>query len=201
LGFGRTVSQLGPATPTPANTLRPNQLDGVAIEAVETFVNPLNSEISFNLGFFPFNAYYAAFSGQFGYTYHYNSDYAWEILNAGYALTSQKALTAELANTYGVNPDVIEKVTFLVASNFLYTPIYGKTVLTKKFIRYMRISLLAGPAVVGTSIQTLLAFNFGLQFDTYINEKFSWKLEFRDYVTFLGFRQYASFNVGVSMYF
>jgi hypothetical protein len=100
-----------------------------------------------------------------------------------------------------VNPDVIEKVTFLVASNFLYTPIYGKTVLTKKFIRYMRISLLAGPAVVGTSIQTLLAFNFGLQFDTYINEKFSWKLEFRDYVTFLGFRQYASFNVGVSMYF
>src|SRR5271154_3424536 len=54
---------------------QPKLLDGVTMEAVETYANPRSSEISLGIGVYPFDSYYYGMSINAGYTYHFSRNF------------------------------------------------------------------------------------------------------------------------------
>src|ERR1700744_6478206 len=70
-------------------------LDGVQIDAVQSYVNPKSQQIDFGLGVWPLDAYYSGFSLDASYSYYFNKTYAWEVLHADYLYTVDKGLTSE----------------------------------------------------------------------------------------------------------
>ncbi|OFZ16218.1 MAG: hypothetical protein A2Z20_00235 [Bdellovibrionales bacterium RBG_16_40_8] len=166
-------------------------LDGVTVEAIEIYQNPKLQSVDFGLGIWPVNPYYNGFSLNAGYTRNFSKTYSWEVINGDYVFTIDKGLTSELAESFDVNPERIERINFLISSNLRYTHSYGKTIFLKEYIRYFRSAILAGPALLATqkggSMNARVGINFGWRVETFINDDFSWKFELRDTYAFGGF--------------
>ena len=162
-------------------------LDGVRIEALETYQNPKNNQIDFGLGVWPLNPYFNGFSVDLGYNQVFNRSYAWEILRASYVYTVDKGLTSELADDYRVDPKTqIERPDFVLSTDLKYVLAYGKFIFFKKYIRYFRSQVIAGPAYIHTNKKQEFGGDLGWGFEAYVNESFSWKFEIRDYIASVG---------------
>ncbi len=158
----------------------PKPLDGVYVEALQTYSNPRNSHFGFDFGVWPLNPYYNGFSLDANYTYYFNKDRGWEIFNMSYLYTVDTGLTTELADSYKVDPKTIERVNFILSSNYLLTLAYGKFIFFQDNIRYFRSNLIIGPALIATNQGTDFGVCFGWGFETFVNDRISWKLGIRD---------------------
>lgn len=167
-----------------SNSFEPRKLDGVTIEAVETYLNPKQDELGIGLGYLTSNPYYMGFAFNAGYTRYFNKSFAWEIINASYFFTVDRSLTNELADSFGVEPQSIERAQFLVSSNIALVHTYGKMVFLNEYIRYFRSTVLLGFGLFNTSVTSKFATNVGLRLDAFISNSFSWRIEVRDAITF-----------------
>jgi hypothetical protein len=180
---------------------KPKPLDGVNLEAVETYAEPRTNEIGLGVGIYPFDAYYYGLSINAGYTYHINRNFAWEVVNAQYFFSFEKNLTTELADLYSVNPTTISSLSYIISTNAVYSFSYGKSVLFEDFIRYWRSSVLFGMGVAETTGQNSIAGSLGLKFEMFTGENFSWKFEARDSLAFSGLNNYLTFVFGTGLSF
>jgi len=171
-------------------------LDGVTIEALETYRNPKSSQLTFDLSILPFNAYYTGFGINGGYIWIFDKTWAWEVLNGSYIYSVEKGLTSELAQNYAVAPERIERITFTAASNIQYYHSYGKFIFAKEYIRYFRSAFMLGVGGVQTNDKSYIAGSLGWKFEVFVNETFSWKLEVRDLITL---QKGVTNNVGFSL--
>lgn len=161
-------------------------MDGVVIEALETYRNPKPNSLEVGLGVWPLNPYFNGFSVDLGYNWIFDKTYAVE-MRGSYIYTVDKGLTSELADSYGVDPQAtIERPNFLIAADFKYTLAYGKFIFFKDRIRYFRSQILLGPAFVNTNKQSLFGGDVGWAVEAYVNEIFSWRLEIRDVIASIG---------------
>ncbi len=174
-------------------------LDGIMVEALETYRNPKTSQLSFDLSLWPFNAYYTGFGINAGYIYYLNKTWAWEVANISYVYSVEKGLTSDLAQNYYVNPVQIERMTYTMITNLEYYHSYGKFILAKEYIRYFRSAFLFGGGMVTTNKQSYIAGSLGLKFEVYVNDVFSWKIEVRDLITAQsGVTNNVAFSLGTS---
>ncbi|MFW1123224.1 hypothetical protein ACEV8Z_24645, partial [Vibrio parahaemolyticus] len=91
-------------------------LDGVSIEALETYKNPKSNQFEFGLGVWPLNPYFNGFSVDFAYNWISNRTWAFA-LRGSYMQTVDKGLTTELADSYNVDPkNTIERPTAIAAA-------------------------------------------------------------------------------------
>jgi outer membrane beta-barrel protein len=177
-------------------------LDGVTIEALETYRNPKSSQLTFDLSMLPFNAYYTGFGIHGGYIWIFDKTWAWEVLNGSYVYSVEKGLTSELAQNYAVAPEKIERINFTAVSNIQYYHSYGKFILFKEYIRYFRSAFLLGGGGVLTNNQGYVAGLLGWKFEVYVNDTFSWKLEVRDMITLQnGVTNNVAFSLGTAYSF
>jgi outer membrane beta-barrel protein len=187
-----------------ADMTKPKPLDGVNLEAVETYAEPRANELGLGVGIYPFDAYYYGVSLNVGFTIHFSRNFAWEIINAQYFFGFQKDLTTELADVYSVNPTSIPELNYIVSTNALYSFSYGKSVLFEDFIRYFRDSVIYGLGAVRTSdaltSTTSFAVNLGLKVEMFTTENFSWHFEARDSIAFSG-NNYLTFSLGTGLSF
>lgn len=154
-------------------------LDGVKIEALEVYRNPLPTQLSFGVSIWPLNAYYNGLSVDLGYTRYFNKTWALE-LRGSYVYTIDKGLSSELADDYHVDPKKIERLNLVATPTLQYVLLYGKYIFFKEHIRYFRSQLIAGPAIVLTNQRTTIGAQVGIGMETYVNEYFSWKFDIRD---------------------
>jgi hypothetical protein len=188
-------------SPTPSGDLtKAKPLDGVNLEAVETYAEPRTNEIELGVGIYPFDAYYYGLSLNAGFTMHFSRNFAWEIIHAQYFFGFQKNLTTELADVYSVNPTTIPELNYIVSTNGEYSFSYGKSVLFEDFIRYFRDSVLYGLGAVKTTDTTSFAVNVGLKVEMFTTENFSWQFEARDSLAFSG-NNYLTFILGTGLSF
>ncbi|MDR3607070.1 MAG: hypothetical protein P4M08_06795 [Oligoflexia bacterium] len=180
---------------------KPKPMDGVTLEAVETYAEPRTNEIGLGVGIYPFDAYYYGLSVNGGYTFHINRNFAWEVINAQYFYSFQKNLTTELADKYSVGPQTIPTLTYIVSTGGEYSFSYGKSVLFESFIRYFRTSALFGIGVVKRTDLNSASGNFGLKFEMFTSGRFSWKFEARDNVAVSGLSNYLTFILGTGLSF
>jgi len=201
MGMGLLGLFLFFVTPSLANEEAPKNLDGVTVEAVETYRNPKSLELAAGAGIFPLDPYYMGFGLNGGLTYYLSTSFAWEIIGGSYAFSVQKDLTAQLAKDYGVNPDVIEKLEYTVSSNLVLIPSYGKSVIFRSFLQSFRTAFFAGGGLVKTSVSSFPAVSIGFRSDSYLTEAFSWRWEVRDYIAVKDGKNYLSINVGTTVSF
>jgi outer membrane beta-barrel protein len=176
-------------------------LDGVTIEALETYRNPKNSQLTFDVSMLPFNAYYTGFGINAAYIYVINKTWAAEMTGA-YIYSVEKGLTSELAQNYAVNPESIERIQTTVAGNAIYYHSYGKFILLKEYIRYFRSGFLLGAGYVITNTTGYVAGSLGWKFEVYVNDVFSWKFEIRDLITAQkGVTNNVAFSLGTAYSF
>jgi outer membrane beta-barrel protein len=176
-------------------------LDGVPIDAVETYNNPKAHELSVGMEYFPFNPYYNGLAMSAGYSYRLSQTFAWEILHADYVFAFDKGLTTELADKYSVNPQTIDTLKYMISTNGIYTFSYGKFVLLGDYIRYFRSSVIFGVGLAQTSARSSMSASTGLRLDVSTSERFSWTLEVRDNLLVSGFDNNTSFVLGPSVSF
>lgn len=177
------------------------RMDGVPVEAHETYLNPKRNEFSLGAGVYPLDPYYYGFSLNASYAYFLNSSFAWEVLNGIYTFNVTKDLTSQLAERFGVNPEVIEKLEYILATHLVLYPTYGKNLLFKKFIQSSRTGLFAGPCFVKSTLTSRAGVSFGALFETQVSDTFSWRLDFRDTLVVEASKHFVSVNFVTGMYF
>ena len=185
-----------------AHLYEPKPLDGVTIEAVESYPNPRNNEAGLGIGLYPFNPYYTATLINFNYLFNISRIMQWEILNANYAYTFDKGITTELADRFGVNPKVIDRLQFMISSNVLFSHSNGKFVFRGDNIRYFRSSAITGLGLVNTSQRSNIVVNIGVRFEVFTGDTFAWRFDIRDSLAPTdSFTQYVSFTLGSAFSF
>jgi outer membrane beta-barrel protein len=177
------------------------RIDGVPVDAVETFPTVKTNEIEIGVGLFPFNAYYYGLSVGVGYTYNFNNTFGWEVLHADQYFSVEKGLTTELANNYQVNPQSIEELRYDFSSDMSWVFANGKFAFDKDYIRYFRAALLLGPGVVSTDQRSEFAASFGLKTEFFTGDSLVWKFEARDSLPFGGIGNVLSFQLGTGIRF
>ena len=166
------------------NKYGPRPVDGVYVEAVQSYIPPKHNQFGLDFGLWPLNPYYNGFSIDLNYTYHFSKDSAWEIVNLSYVYTVDSSLTQELASNYAVSPKAIERLDSVISSNYNWNILYGKFAFLSNNIRYFRSGLLAGPALIVTSSKANIGACIGWSIETFVNEKMAWKFQIRDNYAF-----------------
>ena len=180
----------------------PKPLDGVLIEALETYKNPKSNEVAFGLGLYPFDPFFNGFAFGLGYTHYFNKEFAWEVVQGQYVYAVQGDLSSQLAETYAVNPDQLETMDFAGSTNLHYIHSYGKLVFMEDYIEYFRSGVLGGVGFVNTNERFMVALSLGAKVEFFVNDTFSWKVEVRDLMTFDGgVENFVSFNIGTGINF
>ena len=179
----------------------PGRLDGVRIKAVERYVQNDSSEFTLGSGVYPLNAYYGGFDVNAGYSFFFNRQFGWEVLRAHYVFTSEKDLTSELADEYGVNPEEIERLRFIFSTSGVFVFAYGKLLLADSYINYFRGLFNLGMAQINTSERSATAIVLGGKFDFFVTDKFSWYLEAREHRQFVGANDHLTFGLGTGIFF
>jgi len=188
------TSPLAKEKPSQSSSVPQKTLDGIYVEAVEAYPETKSNEFNLGIGFYPFNAYYQGLSVNGGYTYHFNNTHSWELVNAHYYFTFDKGLTTELARL-NVNPDVINRLQYIVTTNGVFNLMKGKFVFIKNYIRYFQASALYGFGAVKTKQKTSFAGNVGMRLGVVIGERFSWGIEVRDTIAVSGFTNIVTFSL------
>jgi len=179
------------------------KLDGAEVVSLETFILPDKHGLSLGMDYYPFNPYYDGLTIAGSYHYYFTKNIAWELIRGSYVvLPVQTSLTSELAEEFGVNPEKIEKLKYVLKSNFRYFFLYGKSLLFDKHIRYYRLGMIIGPGMAFTTENTNFLANFGLGFEFYVTESVLWTFDFEDSVVVdKELETYPSFNLGFKAMF
>ena len=173
-----------------------SRLDGVYVEAVETYLHEKSHRITLGLNIYPFNSYYNGFGLGLGYTYLFTKNVGWEIIGFDYVHSVKTGLTSELAEKYGVNPERIEKLEFIFSSNLAYVLAYGKMLFLDSYIGYFRLSALGGLGLINTTVESDLGLSVGIRFEYYIGDFLSYIFEIRNRTKFSFSDHYTSFSIG-----
>ena len=177
-------------------------LDGVPIEAIETYKKPDSHLFGIGSAIYPFDPYHYSFCATAFYSYYFNSTLGWEVLHGTYAFNVRKDLLDQLAEEFKKTPEErTQKLNFMVSSNLSLTLFYGKNIFLKSFIRHHRGIFLIGPGVINTSKHDIaITGNFGFRYEMIISDWASVILEVRDHLAFTKeVENYLGFHLGIAI--
>jgi outer membrane beta-barrel protein len=83
-------------------------------------------EIGLSFGYIPDDNFFNAYPVGIGYTYHFNNYLAWEVVRGQYIFTQEKDIKAKLEKEFGVTPEVFMEPKYMIHSNIIIKPLYGK---------------------------------------------------------------------------
>jgi outer membrane beta-barrel protein len=104
----------------------------------------LGHELTFAGGTLPLDPFYKGIAGTVRYTWHLNDFNAWEVAGGTYAFNLDSALTEQLLNNFAVSREELPGLLFLVDTNYVMKPFYGKFALANRTLLYQELFLLAG---------------------------------------------------------
>ncbi len=172
------------------------------VYAIQTRTYRMNHEFTFSLAFMPLDAFYKYFGLGGQYVFHFNNIWAWEAVH--FTLTKylnidtglkQQLLDRWQASTIGQQ----KRLDMTVDTNLMIKPLYGKLALWNSLVIYSEGYFLVGVGTQDYQNGWKPAFDVGMGLRVYLNNKFSLRLEVRDYVAFVpGVNNTLYFGVGVS---
>ncbi len=152
--------------------------EGGRLYAVQNRKHVVAHGFDLALGVMPMDAFYKGFTAAFGYTYHFDDLFAWEIVRGGYSLALDTNLRDDLQSNFGVQPTEFPELRIFGRSNLVLKPLYGKLVLFNTQLMYIEGFMTIGPAVaeyknagvfvggnLGGGIRIFLSRAFALRFD------------------------------------
>jgi outer membrane beta-barrel protein len=176
--------------------------------AVQERVFHRSHELSFCFGFIPDDDYFNTFPVGIGYTYHYSDFLAWEVVRGQYLVTQEKKLKKTLEDDYGVTPSEFLEPKYMVHSNIMIKPFYGKESIWNRGIINQESYFLIGGGVVsyekkysyggtGTEIAPSLCLGYGVKY--FLSKSICMNLEIRDLVNFKSGDTENNVDLGMSV--
>jgi outer membrane beta-barrel protein len=108
--------------------------DDEKVFAIQEMVFHRNHEIGISIGYIPDDNFYNVYPIGIGYTYHFNNYLAWEVVRGQFMLNQEKDIKGELEKEFGVTPEVFMEPKYMVHSNIIIKPLYGKEAFWNKGI-------------------------------------------------------------------
>jgi len=100
--------------------------DDEQVYAIQERVFHRNHELALCFGYVPDEDYFNAYPVGLGYTYHFNNALAWEVVRGQYMFTQEKDLKGDLEEGFGVTPEQFLEPKYMIHSNLIIKPFYGK---------------------------------------------------------------------------
>ncbi len=148
--------------------------------AVQDRYYRMNHEVTVGGGVLPFDAYYKGITAQLAYAYHFNDAVAWQVARGTYSYNLATTLRKELERDFGVLTSQTQDVQWMVGSDLLFSPIYGKAAFLNRFVYYSEIYLVLGATLMKTPDALRPAFNFGIGARVFTTDALSLRLELTD---------------------
>jgi outer membrane beta-barrel protein len=176
--------------------------DDIDARQVETYVVQdrlfrLGLELNAGVALLPLNAFSKGFMGEGSVTYHFSNVWAWEIVQGGYVLANlDTGLKDQLINNFGVQPTQLSRATFLVSSNLVFTPYYGKLAGLNRSINHVEVFFPIGAALARYQDPSALqqGADLGLGLRWFLGTQVSLRLDARDYLLFQKFSNFSLTN-------
>lgn len=119
-----------------------------SVTAVQDRAYRMNHELTLGVGMLPLDAFYKGFFGQVGYTYHFTDSFAWQVGRGTYSYNLNTGLREQLQRDFGVQPTAFDEVNWMVGSDLVWSPLYGKIAVVNRWVQHFEISLVAGLSVL-----------------------------------------------------
>lgn len=216
IGFWMVLCGLVSAPLATATAQEAGYGEGGRVYAVQKKGYQLKHELYGAVGVLPMDAMYKGVTIGAGYTYHFSHHFGWEAIQFAYSNNIDTGLKKDLQNVFDATPESFREVEFLVNSNVVFVPLYGKMSWLNRSVVQMELYLTAGPGIAkykeyepgegGTYNETgeyCFSGNFGLGLRFFINQRFSVRLDMRDYMNFIdgGVDNAAYFSLGLAWNF
>lgn len=144
-------------------------------------------------GFIPDEEFHYAFPVGVDYIYNFTENVAWEVVKAQYVLNREKALKKDLEDDFGVTPSKFDTMKFMIHSNLILKPSYGKDALRNRSVINHETYLLLGGGLVSYEEETsegekhaknALSLSLGIGRKYFLTKTWCLNLEVRDLVNF-----------------
>ena len=135
---------------------------GLALAQAEVLENPgttsavqdrlyrMNHELTLGVGVLPADAFYKGYYGTVSYTFHFSDTFAWQVGRGAYSYNVKTGLRRQLERDFGVAPTASafeDEVQYMVGSDVLWSPFYGKLAILNNKVIHMEAFLLGGATV------------------------------------------------------
>jgi outer membrane beta-barrel protein len=188
--------------------------DDIDTRPVETYVVQerlfrLGLEVNAGLGLLPLNAFDKGLMVEGSVAYHFSNLWAWEVIQGGYVIANvDTGLKQQLLDNFGVQPTELSTMDFLLSTNILITPFYGKLAGLNRSVNHIEIYFPIGLAVA--HYQDPAAYqggpDLGLGLRWFLGTRTSIRLDARDYLLAQSFKNFGItdellFSLGLSVAF
>jgi outer membrane beta-barrel protein len=145
-----------------------------------------NHELSVSVGVLPMDAFYKGITLQGSYSYHFNRMLGWEVIGGLYSFNIDTGLKDELNDRFQLQPTELGQLQWLLNSNFLFKPLYGKVAVANDLLFTGEMFFVLGYALGGFTSAYPSGVDAGIGFRMFLSRYFSMRLDIRDYVFFSG---------------
>ncbi len=152
------------------------------VSAVQDRQYRMNHELSFGVGVLPIDAFYKGLLAQLGYTYHFSDRFAWQVGRGAYSYDVDTGLKAQLQRDFGVLPTAFDQVQWMVGSDLIWSPFYGKSSFLNHSVGHFEVYLIAGGSVIKLSSAFRPAANLGAGARLFTGQHTSFRLDITDNV-------------------
>nr|WP_242544905.1 outer membrane beta-barrel domain-containing protein [Corallococcus sp. NCSPR001] len=161
------------------------------VSAVQDRLYRMHHELSLGVGVLPADAFYKGLIGTVGYTYHFSDSVAWQVGRGTYSYNVQTSLRRQLERDFDAAPTATafeDQVQWMVGSDLMWSPLYGKTSFLNANVLHFEVFLLAGGTVVKVDRSDGFrpAVNLGLGVRLFSSQNVSFRLDVTNNTVFAG---------------
>ncbi len=153
------------------------------VYAIQTRTYRMNHEFAFSLAFLPLDAFYKYFGLSGQYVFHFNNIWAWEAVHFTFTeyLSVDTGLKGGLKQ-WEETPTQTPRLDMMLDTNLMIKPLYGKLALLNGRVMYGEGYFLVGVGTQKYQIGWSPDIDVGVGMRIYLNNKFSVRLEVREYL-------------------
>ncbi len=155
-------------------------------------------ELMLSVGVLPMDAFAKGLTLQGSYTYHFSHLIAWEIIGGTYSFNFSTGLEQELKDRFLVQATEVGELQWMLHSNFVLKPLYGKFALTNDKLFSAEMFFVLGYALGGYTAALPSGFDVGIGIRMFLGKYFSLRLDLRDYLFLPDFKKVEN-NLFVSL--
>jgi outer membrane beta-barrel protein len=149
-------------------------------------------ELTASLGVLPMDAFARGMTLHGSYTYHFSHLIAWEIVGGMWSFNFGTGLDQELKDNFLVQATDVPELRWVINSNFVLKPLYGKFALTNDKLFSAEMFFVLGYAMGGYTASYPSGLDIGAGLRMFLGRYFSLRLDIRDYMFFPGFNSMSN---------
>ncbi len=152
------------------------------ISAVQERAYRMNHELTLGVGTLPLDAFYKGFFAQVGYTIHFSDSFAWQVGRGAYSYNLDTGLRQQLERDFGVLPTEFDQVQYMVGSDLIWSPFYGKATFLNRSVSHFETYFILGATAFKFATGFKPAVNFGVGARLFRSAHLSYRLDITDNV-------------------